>query len=102
MRAKGVWRLIALFDHLRLPVSLLLNSKIYDHCPEVVAAFRARGDEVVGHGRTNSEHQNDFDEEGETKLIRDVTEAITRHEGKPPQGWLSPGVNPSASASRFD
>jgi allantoinase len=92
----GVWRLIELFDHLHLPVSLLLNSEIYDHCPEVVAEFRARGDEVVGHGRTNSEHQNDFDEAGETQLIRDVTEAITRHEGKPPQGWLSPGVNPSA------
>jgi hypothetical protein len=54
---KGVWRLIGLFDHLHLPVSLLLNSEIYDHCPEVVAAFRARGDEVVGHGRINSEHQ---------------------------------------------
>jgi hypothetical protein len=61
----------------------------------VVAAFRKRGDEVVGHGRTNSEHQNDFDESGERKLIEDVTRAIAQHEGKPPKGWLSPGVNPS-------
>lgn len=91
----GVWRLIQLFDRLRLPASLLLNSEVYDHCPEVVAAFRRRGDEVVGHGRTNSEHQNDFDEAGEAALIREVAEAIRRHEGKPPRGWLSPGVNPS-------
>lgn len=91
----GVWRLIRLFEKLQLPVSLLLNSEIYDHCPEVVAAFRARGDEIVGHGRTNSEHQNDFDEAGERSLIAEVTEAICRHEGKPPAGWLSPGVNPS-------
>ena len=91
----GVWRLLELFDEFKLPVSLLLNSEVYDHCPEVVAAFRARGDEVVGHGRTNSEHQNDFDEAGEKKLIDDVTSAIKRHEGKPPAGWLSPGVNPS-------
>jgi len=91
----GVWRLLELFDEVGLPVSLLLNSKIYDHCPEVVAAFRKRGDEVVGHGRTNSEHQNDFDEAGEGKLIAEVTEAIRRHEGKAPAGWLSPGVNPS-------
>jgi len=91
----GVWRLIRLFEELQMPVSLLLNSEVYDHCPEVVAAFRARGDEVVGHGRTNSEHQNDFDEAGERALIRDVTEAIRKHEGKPPAGWLSPGVNPS-------
>ena len=58
----GVWRLLELFDRLHLPVSLLLNSEVYDHCPEVVAAFRQRGDEVPGHGRTNSEHQNNFDE----------------------------------------
>jgi peptidoglycan/xylan/chitin deacetylase (PgdA/CDA1 family) len=91
----GVWRLLELVEGLRLPVSLLLNADVYDHCPQVVAAFRKRGDEVVGHGRTNSEHQNDFDEAGERRLIEEVTRAITRHEGKPPKGWLSPGVNPS-------
>jgi allantoinase len=91
----GAWRLIELFDEFKLPISLLLNSEVYDHCPEVVAAFRTRGDEVVGHGRTNSEHQNDFDEAGEAKLIADVTAAIERHEGRKPTGWLSPGVNPS-------
>jgi hypothetical protein len=91
----GVWRLLELFDEFSLPISLLLNSEVYDHCPEVVGAFRARGDEIVGHGRTNSEHQNDFDEDGERKLIADVTSAIERHEGRKPKGWLSPGVNPS-------
>ena len=50
----------------------LLNSELYDHSPEVVAAFRARGDEIVGHGRTNTEHQNDFDEAGEVALIREA------------------------------
>jgi peptidoglycan/xylan/chitin deacetylase (PgdA/CDA1 family) len=92
----GVWRLLELFDRLALPISLLVNSEVYDHCPEVVAAFRRRGDELVGHGRTNSEHQNDFDEAGEAILIREVRDAIARHEGAPPRGWLSPGVNPSA------
>lgn len=91
----GVWRIIELVDALGLPLSVLLNSECYEHCPEVVAALRARGDEILGHGRTNSEHQNDFDEAGERQLIRDVTEAITRHEGRVPAGWLSPGVNPS-------
>ncbi len=92
----GVWRLLEVFDALELPVSLLLNSEVYDHCPEVVAAFRARGDEIIAHGRTNSEHQNDFDEAGEAALIKEATEIIARHEGKPPKGWLSPGVNPSS------
>ncbi len=91
----GVWRLIELCDALKLPMSVLLNSEVYDHCPKVVDALRRRGDEILGHGRTNSEHQNNFDEAGERKLIDDVTAAIVKHEGKAPQGWLSPGVNPS-------
>jgi allantoinase len=91
----GVWRIIELCDRLGVPLSVLLNSECYEHCPEVVAALRARGDEILGHGRTNSEQQNNFNEEEERQLIRDVTEAITRHEGRAPAGWLSPGVNPS-------
>lgn len=91
----GVWRIIELCDTLGIPLSALLNSECYDHCPEVVAALRARGDEILGHGRTNSEHQNDFDEAGERRLIQDVTETIALHESRAPAGWLSPGVNPS-------
>jgi len=91
----GVWRMLDLFDRLDIPTSLLLNAEVYRHCPEVVTAFRRRGAEMVGHGRTNSEHQHDFDEAGEAALIRETTEAIARHEGRPPRGWLSPGVSPS-------
>jgi hypothetical protein len=65
----------------------------------VVEAFRARGAEIVGHGRTNSEHQNDFSKEEERRLIGEVTEAITRQEGRPPRGWLSPGVNPRTTTA---
>lgn len=91
----GGWRLIDLFDEYRLPLSVLLNTACYDHCPELVAAHRARGDEIVGHGRTNSEHQNGLAEDAERALIGDVTEAIRRHEGRAPGGWMSPGAHPS-------
>ena len=92
----GVWRLIELCDALKLPMSVLLNSEVYEHCPRVVDALRKRGDEILGHGRTNSEHQNNFDEAGEKKLIDDVSKAITEYEGKAPKGRLSPGVNPAS------
>jgi peptidoglycan/xylan/chitin deacetylase (PgdA/CDA1 family) len=92
----GGWRLIDLFDEYELPLSVLLNTACYDHCPGLVAAHRARGDEIVGHGRTNSEHQNGLPEEAERVLIGDVTEAIRRHEGRAPGGWMSPGAHPSA------
>lgn len=91
----GGFRLIKLFDEFKFPMSVLLNTACYDHCPELVAAHRARGDEIVAHGHTNSEHQNGMSEDDERKLIAEVTNAIKSAEGKQPLGWMSPGAHPS-------
>lgn len=92
----GIWRLLDLFDELGLPATHLMNSYLYDTHPEVPAAMRARGDEIVGHGRTNSEKPGHRPEEDERKLIAEVTEAIRRNEGKAPTGWMTPLMMPSA------
>ena len=91
----GVWRLLDLFATLRLPVALLVNSEIYHYCPEVVTAFRDRGDEIVAHGRTNSERQSSFSELEEAKLIQETTDTIKQFEGQPPTGWLGPWIDQS-------
>lgn len=91
----GVWRLIDLFDELSLPSSVLVNSSIYGYCPEVMDAFRARGDEVVGHGRTNSERQGTLPEDEERRLIVEATDVIARAEGRRPLGWLGPWISQS-------
>lgn len=88
----GAWRLARLFDELELPATVLVNSDLYAHCPEVVAAFRARGDEIAAHGRTNSERQSDLDPAAERALIGEATDTIARHEGRPPAGWLGPWI----------
>ncbi len=89
----GVWRLASLFDQLEFPVSLLVNTTVYDHCPEVIERFRSRGDEIVAHGRTNSETQSGLDEIEERKLITEVTKRITKEESRAPEGWLGPWVS---------
>ena len=61
---------------------MLLNSAMYDHAPQLVAAHRARGDEIAGHGRTNSERQSILPEAEERALIAESTAAIARHEGR--------------------
>lgn len=91
----GAWRMKALFDELSLPASVLVNSRLYEDCPGLVEAFRARGDEIVGHGRTNAERQGSLDEAAERALIAEATAALTRHEGKPPAGWLGPWISQS-------
>ncbi len=92
----GIWRILELFEELELPLALLVNSCVYDHCPQVVEPFRRRGDEIVGHGRTNSQRQADLPEAEERRLIAEATETLTRHEGKPPAGWLGPWISQSA------
>lgn len=92
----GGFRLIDLFDAYRLPLTVLLNTDCYTHCPELVTAHRTRGDEIVAHGRTNAEHQNGLSEDEERALIREATAAIEAAEGRPPRGWMSPGAHPSA------
>jgi allantoinase len=91
----GVWRMLELFDSLAMPASVLVNSSIYAHCPQVMDAVRARGDEVVGHGRTNAERQGTLDEASEHQLITEATRIIASMEGKPPQGWLGPWISES-------
>ncbi len=88
----GAWRLLELLDRLGLPATVLLNSAMYDYAPPLVAAHRARGDEIAGHGRTNSERQSVLDEGAERALIAESTAAILAHEGVAPRGWLSPWI----------
>ena|SRR5208282_6248693 len=63
---------------------------------ELQAAFRARKDEIVAHGRSNSEGQSTLTDGEEKQLIAETTAIIRRHEGAPPQGWLGPWIAESA------
>ena len=91
----GVWRMLDLFDRLGLPTTALVNGEIYAAAPGVVEAFRARGDEIAGHGRTNAEAQGELDEAAERALIEEATRTIAAHEGRPPKGWLGPWISQS-------
>lgn len=51
----------------------LVNSEIYDHAPEVPAAFRALGAEFVAHGRTNSATPNSLTGDAEQETIDSST-----------------------------
>ncbi|PUB17410.1 polysaccharide deacetylase family protein [Yoonia sediminilitoris] len=88
----GAWRMIDMLNALQMPASVIANSAMYGYAPDLMAAFRARGDEVVGHGRTNSERQSTLDRDEEAALITEATTILTDAEGTPPKGWLSPWI----------
>ena len=91
----GVWRCLDLFTQLGIRVGALVNTALYDYCPEVVDAFVKRGDELIGHGHTNSERQGEMSEASEKALLKYCRERIAKESGVTVQGWLSPWISES-------
>lgn len=91
----GAWRCLELFDELALPSAAIVNTALYEHCPRLVHAFAARGDEIVAHGHTNAERQGSLAEADERALIGHCRDRIAREHGAPPAGWLSPWISES-------
>lgn len=91
----GAWRCLELLDDLRWPAAALINTALYEHCPELVAACVARGDELVGHGHSNAERQGALEEPDERALLALCRDLMARHSGQAPAGWLSPWISES-------
>lgn len=91
----GAWRCIELFDQLAMPTGALINTSLYDHCPELVEALVKRGDELIGHGHTNAERQGEMGEAAERALLAYCRERTLKESGIAPAGWLSPWISES-------
>jgi allantoinase len=92
----GIWRLFDMFDELGIPIEAQLNTAIYEAAPDIPERLRQRGDEILGHGETNSEEQGHLREAEERAMIARVTATIERNEGQKPIGWMSPWISNSA------
>jgi len=88
----GNWRLFDILDELKLPASILLNSAVCYEYPEIVEKIKARGDDVLGHGRTNAELLRGMWEDDERRVIQECVEVIEKHVGVRPTGWMGAGA----------
>jgi allantoinase len=89
----GIWRLFDLADELEMPLAHNTNSLLCEYAPQIMERIRSRGDEIVGHGRTNSENLQDFRwEQDEARVIVEVAETFRLHAGKQPKGWMGSGT----------
>jgi len=91
----GAWRCMQLFDELQIPVGALINTALFDHCPELVTALVQRGDEIIGHGHTNAVRQGQMSEREELSLLQACAARIQKETGQIPKGWLSPWISES-------
>jgi hypothetical protein len=93
----GGFRLLDMLTALDIQPTVLVNSSCYEHCPQLLDAYRAAGTEFVAHGRTNGLHPNGLDLDAERAVIAEVRDTMERGDGVAPRGWMSPGANPSAA-----
>lgn len=86
----GAFRLLDRLHSRGITPTVLLNTDIYDSAPEVVAAARAVGAEMVAHGASNSDSLAGMSPPAERAYLSAVFDRLTEHEGVPPKGWSSP------------
>ncbi|MDB5931998.1 MAG: chitin deacetylase 1-like [Polaromonas sp.] len=71
-----------------MPTGALVNTALYDHCPELVAAFVERGDEMIGHGHSDAERQAGFGQATERELLQSCSDTLRQHGGQA-SVWLA-------------
>ncbi len=85
----GFWRMVEVFDDLRVPAVLAINGSAISRYGAIVEAARTRGWEFIGHGFSQKNLQKVADERDD---IRKTSAAIRAAVGKSPRGWLGPGL----------
>ncbi len=88
MRA-GFWRLLDAFERRGIRPTLSINGSVCTAYPRVAKAAHEAGWEFMGHGFVQVPTHRVEDQRG---MIRQTVDAIAALTGKPPGGWLGPGL----------
>jgi allantoinase len=85
----GFWRMLKACEARGIRPTLSINGNVCNAYPAVAQAAHDAGWEFMGHGfRQIPTHQID----DQRSMIRETVETIARFTGKPPLGWLGPGL----------
>jgi allantoinase len=101
----GLYRILELFDRLKLPVTAAVGAGALEAHPEIASALLSRNYEIVAHGLTvNRMITSAMSEEDESRHIAQSRAAIVHHFGRPPRGWLGQdfGITPRTSRMLAD
>lgn len=85
----GAFRILEVCRGLGVPLSVLLNTEVYDHAPDLIAAFRTSGSAMIAHGRTNSDSLAGMSPAAERAYLVDVRRRMIEA-GDRCVGWSSP------------
>lgn len=97
----GIWRMVDCFDRHGIRPSVLLNSDVVEHYPQIIKAGNERNWAWLAHGKTNSMLHTGFSQEEERTILQDIVEKIEKGTGKRPQGWMGPGLTETFETPRM-
>lgn len=97
----GIWRMIESLDRHGIRASVLLNSDVAEHYPQIIEAGRARGWAWLAHGRDNSTFQADMTADAERAYLTDVVTTIEAATGTRPRGWMGPALTETFDTPRL-
>lgn len=90
----GVWRLLRLFRERDIKVSVFAVATALARNPEVAAAMKADGHEIVSHGWRWINYQ-DVPEDEERDHVRLAVQCLTELTGQRPLGWMTGRPSPN-------
>jgi peptidoglycan/xylan/chitin deacetylase (PgdA/CDA1 family) len=85
----GFWRLKAALDKHNIKATMAVNASVCLSYPRLAKAALLAGWEFMGHGYTQKALHLEADQRA---VIRKSIETIREFTGKPPRGWLGPGL----------
>lgn len=88
----GIWRTMRTLDRYGLRASVLLNSAVCEHYPQIIQAGRARDWAWLAHGRDNTTFHSNMSVDEERAYLADVVGTIERATGRRPRGWMGPAL----------
>jgi allantoinase len=85
----GFWRLKAALDRVRVAATLAINASVCLSYPRVAEAARDANWEFMGHSFVQKPLHAVPDQR---EVIRKSVETLRKFTGRPPRGWLGPGL----------
>jgi peptidoglycan/xylan/chitin deacetylase (PgdA/CDA1 family) len=88
----GIWRVADILDRHGIRASVLLNSAVAEHYPQIIKAGLDRDWAWLLHGRTNSILHAGMSLEEERRLLTEMADTVAEATGRRPRGWMGPGL----------
>lgn len=85
----GFWRLKEVLDRHKVKATVSLNGSVCTSYPRIIDAMVRADWEIMGHSYTQRPMHQEEDQPG---MIRRTVAAIKEATGKPPRGWMGPGL----------